>query len=195
MINVVHTTEHELKKGLDESSYNVWTDKLREKEKDSQMTISYSAEEPEVGKELFELASEIPLENKIFVYGECLEKGGGGEGILPTVSQFHTYCIVITISAIAAKVFLDEFLKDVYENTLHKLFESRKKSQLNKTVALQMTVRNTSVTYLFESSLTTDECVVAIKAINEHLKSLGKMEDVKRKIFVYLPSEKQWVEL
>lgn len=197
MNRILHTTEHELKKGLTENNYHDWVDRLREVKADRNITFAYSAEDPEVGKELEQIANEIKTDQKILVYGECHEKGGGGEGTIPTLLQFHLYFAAITISAFVAKVFLEELVKDVYSSTIHKLFDTRKKASLNKTIILRIHNRTEDIKFIFESSLTTNECFEALKQINDIREdaNLTKKhdDDYVQKIFIYSPKEKKWI--
>lgn len=195
---VLHTTEHDLKEGLNENNYDAWVNRLREAEAGRSITFAYSAEEPEIGKELEQVANQVKTQEKILVYGECHEKGGGGEGVIPTVFQTYLCFSVITVSAFVAKVFLEELAKDIYKSTIHKFFDARKKASLNKTIVLKVSNGVEDCTFIFESSLTTIECSEALKQVNkvrEKAISAKKQEDdYEPRIFIYSPKEKSWID-
>ncbi len=197
-MNILHTTEHKLKEGgLNENNHNDWVDKLKEAQTGRNITFVYSAEEPSVGEELEQIACNIRTDEKIFVYGECHEKGGGGEGLLPTVLQFHLYFIVISISAFVAKVFLEELVKDIYKSTIHRFFDTRKKAGLNKTIVLKIHNGVENFTFIFESSLKTEECVEALKQVNKvRDKAYADREkgEYIPDIYIYSPSDKRWID-
>jgi len=195
MIRVLHTTEHELKRGLFGKKYNDWIGKLREAKKDRAIIFSYSAEQPEVGKVFEEVANEIKINEKILIYGECHEKGGGGGETIPTLLQFYLYFAIITISSTVAKVFLEELIKDVYKSTLHKLFDSRKKTKLRKTIILNFHNGQDS-TFILESSLTTNECIGALKQVGKILKRYGSVKKYRytSPTLFYSPKEKKWLD-
>lgn len=197
MKNIVHTTEHELKEGLDETNIEGWVQKYSDIASNTQAIILYSAEEPEVGHELLKVAKELPFNGKkLLIFGECQEKGGGGDGITvyPTLIQLISYYIIFTISSSIAKTFLEEFTKDLYKNTFGKFFATRRKTKLNKTILFKLEGQYRTLSYILHESLSDDECTEAMFKISNHYNE-NVNEETGDGIFIYSKANKGWEAL
>lgn len=188
--NKTFAGEHELRDSNGRLDYG----KLSSLTKDAQIILIHSCfEEPEV-KELIQSAvSSLPEDFKVLVYEECLEKGGGGEEIIPTTVEVVFRSFKFLVIAGAAGI-MEKLGEEAYLSAKKKLFSAIKKIKAEGNLALCLkTNSGNTIEYIFSNSLTADEALLAFDEARKHFSNLNNGKYNVNSKYIFDRETRKWI--
>jgi hypothetical protein len=127
---------------------------------------------------------------KILLLESSLGKGGFGQSISLSLIGLVTYSIFMIFSA----TILTELSKDIYKNSLGKLFKPNKISKYNiGNVVIEILMKEATLQYVFFDYFTADDCIEAFSKIEKHILTFDKKSlNGRFGRFAYDRKSKEW---
>lgn len=189
---IISISEHELRNVEGRLNY----DRLSSLLKGSQIVMSFNCGEgPEVRNSLISIANNLPGELRILIYEECIEKGGGGEGILPTLIEV-SYRSFLFVAKAGAAALISKIGADVYKELKHKIFRTIFGLKAKGGCVFRLTTdRRNVIEYLFYNSMSADDALFAFQELEKHFPNLNGDRYLKNMRFAFDKEAGKWIPI
>lgn len=190
-MSMLFITEHELKEKF---GHEGWQEVLSNHSNEADVFLHYSCIESDESKAALRyFAESLDGHLRIVIFEECVEKGGGGNGIIPSLTEyvFNAGVIIFTATAVG---FFQEMGSDAYKLVAEKYGEYRRRMETKGAVCIKLVKeKGHEFFYYYPENLTAEQAIEGFRSMRDHFSNTTTQRFESR--FFYVTKLAEWEQM